>query len=111
MKKIFAALAATAIMAFSVVPAFASLDSPVATTATSPTWSATEITDLSSTTDGEDSETTDIRSVSRETLQFHGLLWTSSHTSHPQPLTSSTDTGATTSEATWATTASILRCT
>ncbi len=36
MKKIFAALAVTAIMAFSVVPAFASLDSPVATTATSP---------------------------------------------------------------------------
>ena len=36
MKKIFAALAATAIMAFSVVPAFASVDSPVATTATSP---------------------------------------------------------------------------
>ena len=34
MKKIFAALAATAIMSFSVVPAFASVDSPVATTAT-----------------------------------------------------------------------------
>ena len=33
MKKIFAALAATAIMAFSVVPAFAAVDSPVATTA------------------------------------------------------------------------------